>query len=246
MKNTHTHTHTHTLIYIFHFLAYILFSLSLNYLLNSFIRPMASKLYMGTQNICFWKFCYVFSVMIFIHCFNWVMVIYTVSIMLYWTLATRLAKSNLYLFGLVWWHINYCRLFNPKSIFIQINSYISNNSVQHMYSFFVYTQLNIKTVLFQAIQFSINTQMNAKTIPYQPTQFSPIWPIDRTLSDAPTLFQSGHWSDGNEDVPHVPQSSRITGTSPSDCSVSYSGHSLRVGSYPSAEKQPMYSTAPVD
>ena len=33
----------------------------------------------------------------------------------------------------VWilWHINLCRLFNPKSIFIQIISSISNNSVQH-------------------------------------------------------------------------------------------------------------------
>ena len=32
-------------------------------------------------------------------------------------------------FGLVLWHINPCRLFNAKSIFIQIISSISNNSV---------------------------------------------------------------------------------------------------------------------
>ena len=32
-------------------------------------------------------------------------------------------------FGLVLWHINHCRLFNAKSIFIQINSSIPNNSV---------------------------------------------------------------------------------------------------------------------
>ena len=31
------------------------------------------------------------------------------------------------------WDINLCRLFNAKSIFIQINSSISNNSVQHKY-----------------------------------------------------------------------------------------------------------------
>ena len=33
------------------------------------------------------------------------------------------------MFGLVLWHINPCRLFNAKSIFIHINSSISNNSV---------------------------------------------------------------------------------------------------------------------
>ena len=33
------------------------------------------------------------------------------------------------------WHINHCSLFNAKSIFIHINSSISNNSVQHKYSF---------------------------------------------------------------------------------------------------------------
>ena len=38
-------------------------------------------------------------------------------------------KFRLVCFGLVLWHINHCRLFNVKSIFIQINSSISNNSV---------------------------------------------------------------------------------------------------------------------
>ena len=38
----------------------------------------------------------------------------------------------------------------------------------------------------------------------------------------------------------------ITGTSPSDCLVSYTGHSLWWESYPSAEKQSLYSTAPAD
>ena len=33
--------------------------------------------------------------------------------------------------GLVLWHINDYRLFNAKSIFIQINYSISNNSVSH-------------------------------------------------------------------------------------------------------------------
>ena len=52
-----------------------------------------------------------------------------------------------------------------------------------------------------------------------------IWPIDRTLSGATTPSLSGHGSDGNEGVLHIPQSSSITGTTPSDCLVSYAGHS---------------------
>ena len=43
-----------------------------------------------------------------------------------------------------------------------------------MYSLFVYTELNVKIVLFQTIQFSIGTQ------------FSSIWSIDRTISVATT------------------------------------------------------------
>ena len=63
--------------------------------------------------------------------------------------------------------------------------------------FFVYTQLNIKTVLFQAIQFSISTH------------FSSIWPIDMTLSGATTPGQSGPGSDDNKGVLCIPQSSSI-------------------------------------
>ena len=64
------------------------------------------------------------------------------------------------------------------------------------------------------------------------------------LSGATTLGQSGPGSNGNEGVLRFPQSSSIAGTSPSDCLVSYPGHSL--GSYPSAEVQSVYSTAPAD
>ena len=71
-----------------------------------------------------------------------------------------------------------------------------------------------KTVWFQAIQFSISTQ------------FSSIWTIDRTLSGATNPGQSEPGSDGNEWVLRIPQSSGITGTSASDCLLSYLGHSL--------------------
>ena len=57
--------------------------------------------------------------------------------------------------------------------------------------------------------------------------------MDRTLSEATTLGQSGPGSNDNEGVLHIPQSSSNTGTSPSNCSVSYPGH-LR-GSYHSAK-----------
>ena len=70
---------------------------------------------------------------------------------------------------------------------------------------------------------------------------SSIWlPIDRTLSGVTTPGQSGPGSDGNEGVFHIPQSSSITGASPSDCLVLYPGHSFFFGG--GAE----YSTAPDD
>ena len=93
--------------------------------------------------------------------------------------------------------------------------------------------LNIKTVLFQVIQFSISTH------------FSSIWPVDRTLSGATTPSQSGPGSDDNKGVLRIPQSSSITGTSQSDYLVSYPAD-LLAGSYPSAEVQSVYSTAPTD
>ena len=72
----------------------------------------------------------------------------------------------------------------------------------------------MKTVLFQAIQFSISAQ------------FSAIWPIGRILSGATTTCQSGPGSKSNEGVLCIPKSSCITRASSSDCLVSYPGHSL--------------------
>ena len=58
--------------------------------------------------------------------------------------------------------------------------------------------------------------------------------------------KSGPGSDGNEGVFCIPQGPSITGTSSLDWLVSYPGHSLGGGSYPSAEVQSVYSTAPTD
>ena len=57
-------------------------------------------------------------------------------------------------------------------------------------------------------------------------QYSSIQPIDRALSGDTIPGQSEPGSDGSEGVLCIPQSLSITGTSPSDCFVSYSGHSL--------------------
>ena len=61
-----------------------------------------------------------------------------------------------------------CRLFNAKSIFIQIITSISKNSVKHR-----------KIVSFQTIQFSMSTQFKSKysvqfskTLLFQAIQFS--------------------------------------------------------------------------
>ena len=50
---------------------------------------------------------------------------------------------------------------------------------------------------------------------------SSIWPIHGTLSGATTPGQSGPGRDGNKEVPRLPQSSSITGVSPSDCLMSH-------------------------
>ena len=98
---------------------------------------------------------------------------------------------------------------------------------------FIYTESNLKTVLFQTIQFRISMQ------------FSSIWPIDRTLSGATTLGQSGPRSDGSKEILRIPQNVSLTWASPSDCLMSYPGHSLGKF-YPSADMQSVYSIAPAD
>ena len=75
---------------------------------------------------------------------------------------------------------------------------------------------------------------------------SSIWPTDRILSGGTTLDQSGPWCDGNEELLCIPQSSSITGASPSDGWISYPGHALGGGTLPSAEMQSVYSTVPAN
>ena len=95
-----------------------------------------------------------------------------------------------------------------------------------------------QTVLIQTIQFSISTASMSKTVLFQiiqfsiSMQFSSIWPIDRTLSGATTLDNSGPGSNDNKGMLCIPQSSSIIRTSLSNCFVSYPGHSLGEGLTP--------------
>ena len=74
---------------------------------------------------------------------------------------------------------------------------------------------------------------------YRPSQ------LGKVLSGSVTPDQSGHVSNGNKEVVCISQSSSIIGISPSDCFISYPVHLLG-RSYPSAEKQSVYSTAPAN
>ena len=152
-------------------------------------------------------------------------------------------------FSLAWVHSLIAKTFLFQSI--QISQTILIQTIQFSISrVFVHTQLNVKTVLFQTIQFNASTVSMSKTVLFQTiqfcisTQFSSIWPIDRTLSSAITLGQSGPGSDDSEGLFHIPQSSSITGTSPSDCLVSYPGHSLWGGGITTLQRCSRYILQP--
>ena len=101
------------------------------------------------------------------------------------------------------------------------------------FSLAIGSSFNGKTVLFHAIQFTINMQ------------FSSIWSIEGTLSGATSLGHSEPGSDTSEGILHIPQSSSITGTLPTDCLVSYLGQSFEWGVLPLC-RDTVYFTAPAD
>ena len=126
-------------------------------------------------------------------------------------------------FGWVLWHINHCRLFNAKS-----SLYIS---IKHIYMICKHilqiTILNKSELFFVHNEMVSSISMSQFNISHLFAQIvCSIWPIDRTLSGATTLDQSGPGSHGNERVFHIPQISKI-GASPSDSLISYPGYSLR-------------------
>ena len=114
-----------------------------------------------------------------------------------------------WLVGWVLWHINLCRLFNAKSIFIQFS----------------------QTVLIQTIQFSISMQF------YLTHRKSPI----RCYHSRPEwTWEQWQW----RGALHSPKPQHHWNLTIRLFSV-ISGHSLG-RSYPYAEKQSVYSTAPAD
>ena len=84
-----------------------------------------------------------------------------------------LAEGHTFGFGWVLWHINHCRLFNTKSIFMQIVLFQTiqfnmstqfNSSIYITIHFSVSTVSMSKTILFQTIQFSISTKFKCNYI----------------------------------------------------------------------------------
>ena len=67
-----------------------------------------------------------------------------------------------------------------------------------------------------------------------------------TLSSATTPGQSRPGSNGYKEVFCILQSSSISGTSQSDCLVTYLGYSLVGGTYSASEMQSVYSLAPAN
>ena len=76
------------------------------------------------------------------------------------------------------------QLTGPSVMFNCKKFYFKQLSLTYTVFWVVYAHLNIKTVLFQVIQFSIRIQLSS------------IWPIDRTLSGVATLGQKKPKSDG--------------------------------------------------
>ena len=93
-------------------------------------------------------------------------------------------------------HINLLRLIKRRIRFLTIQLSLS--------LVFDYKQLNIKSVLFQKIKFSISRLLS----------------FIKTITNATNQGQSKSGSGDNEGVLRIPQSSSITGTSPSECLVS--------------------------
>ena len=101
----------------------------------------------------------------------------------------------------------------PKSIYIYINSSISNNSVH-----FCLDTLKCK-----------NSSISNNSVSQKYTIYMSKIVLFKTIGfivrGATTLGQSKPGSDGNEGVLRIPQSFCITGSSPFDCLVSFTGHS---------------------
>ena len=107
-------------------------------------------------------------------------------------------------------------------------------------------QVNISH-LFTHIEISNSSISNDSVLhkSFVCTEFKFQTNIEKALAHATSPGQSRSGGVGNEGVLRISQSSSITGASPSDCLMSYPGHLFGM-SYPYAEIQTVYSTAPAD
>ena len=116
------------------------------------------------------------------------------------------------------------RVINAKSIFIHINSSISNNPVLYKYSFCLNTvkcqnSSISNNLIWYKYSFNVksssilnNLVQHTETVPFQTIQFS-----ITTQFSSTNPGQCAPGSDGIKRVLRIPQSSSITGTSLSDC-----------------------------
>ena len=142
-------------------------------------------------------------------------------------------------FSLLLWHINRCRLSNTKSCLYIYTKYKWFISILLITLF-----IHLHTVKWFQVLLCITSNL-IKHQSFVCTQFKCQFYL--TLLGATTPVQSGSRSNDNEGVLHLPQSSSITGASPSDCLALYPEHSLRRGSsYSSSEMHSVYSTAPAN
>ena len=126
---------------------------------------------------------------------------------------------NIWFVNTFYWHTQlndkqfYFEQFNlayvNKVKLFQVLLCITNYSIKHQSV--VYTQLNDQTILFNL------SHLFALSLNVQQFYLNHRW----AQSGAITLGQSGPGSNGNEGVLFIPQSSRITGASSSDCLMSY-------------------------
>ena len=121
-----------------------------------------------------------------------------VYLIIYLFIVEKYVYSRIYLFahiwfGLVWFYgISNIKGYLMPNTFLYVYTVLSQTiQFKHQYRFFVYTQLNVKAVLFLTIQLSISTL------------FSSIWSIDRTLSGVTTQVLRGVVIDGNTTTSHM-------------------------------------------
>ena len=132
------------------------------------------------------------------------------------------------------------RLFSVISRTLVGGQFIPSAEMESVYSTapanWAIHRVNVKTVLFQIIQFSISMQFKCekkkkqtKNSKVNKARFSSFEPIDRTCQVLPLRARVNLGTMATKGYSTFPQSFSIAGTSPSDCLVSYQGRVFFLG-----------------